>query len=251
MWIHLPEHMFLARDPALADQGECHGGDNVEDCTDASPTQRHAPRSSRRNPTRTTEPRRPSGRKSDQEIARLVARAADGDQRAWNALEQQFGGLVWAIARAHRLGDADAAEVAQLTWLRLVEHLADLNKPGYVGAWLATTARRESLRVLRHAQRHVLTDDDDVFDRESADPVLDSGLLTAERDDALWRTLARLPLRDRVLLRLLTSSDAPSYEEIALALNMPIGSIGPTRARALERLRRGLLRDGTLAWLID
>jgi DNA-directed RNA polymerase specialized sigma24 family protein len=57
--------------------------------------------------------------------------------------------------------------------------------------------------------------------------------------------------RDRVLLRLLTSSDAPSYEEIALALNMPIGSIGPTRARALERLRRGLLRDGTLAWLID
>lgn len=251
MWIHLPEHMLLAPDPALADQGECHGGDNVEDRTDASPTQRHAPRSSRRNPTRTTEPRTPGSRKGNHEIARLVARAADGDPHAWNALVQQFGGLVWAIARAHRLGDADAAEVAQLTWLRLVEHLADLTEPGYVGAWLATTARRESLRVLRHTQRNVLTDDDDVFDRESADPMLDSGLLMAERDHALWRTFARLSLRDRMLLRLLTSSNTPSYEGIAAALVMPIGSIGPTRARALERLRRGLERDGTLAWLID
>jgi RNA polymerase sigma factor (sigma-70 family) len=251
MWIHRPEHMFLAPDPARADEGGCHGGDSVEDSTDASPTPRHAPRSSRRNPTRTTEPKTPRGRKSNQEIARLLARAADGDQRAWNALVQQLGGLVWAIARAHRLGDADAAEVAQLTWLRLVEHLADLNQPGYVGAWLATTARRECLRVLRHTQRNVLTDDDDVFDRASADPRLDSGLLIAERDHALWRTFARLPLRDRVLLRLLTSSDAPSYEEIAVALDMPIGSVGPTRARALDRLRRELKRDGILAGLID
>ena len=93
-----------------------------------------------------TEPRTPSGPKGNQEIARLVAGAADGDQDAWNALLQEYGGLVWAIALAHRLGHADAADVAQLTWLRLVEHLADLKDPGRVGAWLATTARRESLR---------------------------------------------------------------------------------------------------------
>ena len=81
----------------------------------------------------------------------------------------KFTSLVWAIARAHRLSDADAAEVAQLTWLRLVEHIADLKEPGRVGPWPATTARRESLRVLRQTQRSV-SRDDGVFDRESPEP---------------------------------------------------------------------------------
>ena len=147
--------------------------------------------------------------------------------------------------------DADAADVAQLTWLRLVEHLADLKDPGRVGAWLATTARRESLRVLRHTQRNVLSADDRVFDGELPEPTLDSDLLVAERDQTLWRSFTRLPPRDRMLLRLLTSSQTLSYEEIAAALDMPIGSIGPTRIRALQRLRRQLQRDGDLAALID
>jgi RNA polymerase sigma factor (sigma-70 family) len=216
MWIHFPEHLFTAPDSKPG-----------------------------------TQPSTPSGRKSNDEIARLVARAGDGDQLAWNALVRQFNGLVWAIAQAHRLGAADAADVAQLTWLRLVEHLADLNDPGHVGAWLTTTARRECLRVLRQRQRNLLSDDAAVFDRESAEPTLDSALLTAERDRALWRGFVRLPPRDRMLLRLLTSGNPPSYEEISVALGMPIGSIGPTRMRALERLRRELARDGTLAALND
>jgi RNA polymerase sigma factor (sigma-70 family) len=179
-------------------------------------------------------------------VTRMVRAAASGDHRAWDALVDEFGGLVWAVARAHRLSDADAADVAGATWLRLVEHLGDLREADRVGAWLATTARRECLRVLRGAQRQVPTGDD--IEAEPADAADVAGeLMTAQRDVALWRAFARLPERDQALLRLLVTDPAPSYEAISAALDMPIGSIGPTRARSLERLRRELARDGLAA----
>jgi len=179
-------------------------------------------------------------------VTRMVRAAASGDHRAWDALVDEFGGLVWAITRAHRLSDADAADVAGATWLRLVEHLGDLREADRVGAWLATTARRECLRVLRGAQRQVPTGDD--IEAAPADATdIASELMAAQRDVALWRAFARLPERDQALLRLLVADPAPSYEEISAALEMPIGSIGPTRARALERLRRELARDGLVA----
>ncbi|HZG95557.1 MAG TPA: sigma-70 family RNA polymerase sigma factor, partial [Mycobacteriales bacterium] len=83
-------------------------------------------------------------------LTELVRAAADGDQRAWNALVDRFSRLVWAVARQHRLSEADAGDVAQATWLRLVENLASLREPEAVGGWLATTARREALRVIKH-----------------------------------------------------------------------------------------------------
>ena len=179
-------------------------------------------------------------------VTRMVRAAASGDHRAWDALVDEFGGLVWAITRAHRLSDADAADVAGATWLRLVEHLGDLREADRVGAWLATTARRECLRVLRGAQRQVPTGDD--IEAAPADATdIASELMAAQRDVALWRAFARLPERDQALLRLLVADPAPSYEEISAALEMPIGSIGPTRARSLERLRRELARDGLVA----
>ncbi len=176
-------------------------------------------------------------------VTRMVSAAASGDHRAWDALVDEFGGLVWSIARAHRLSDADAADVAGATWLRLVEHVGDLREADRVGAWLATTARRECLRVLRGARRQVATGDD--IEAEPADDTdIGAELMTAQRDVALWRAFARLPGRDQALLRLLVADPAPSYEEISAALEMPIGSIGPTRARSLDRLRRELARDG-------
>ena len=188
--------------------------------------------------------RRGSGTRRDAAgLTRLVRAAGNGDQSAWNALVDEFGGLVWAVARAHRLSDADAGDVVQVTWLRLVENLGALREADRIGAWLATTARREALRVLRAAQRQVPTGED-FADQPDELVELAGELMSEERDAALWRAFGRLSTRDQALLRLLTADPMPQYHEIAVALDMPIGSIGPTRARALERLRRELERAG-------
>ncbi len=179
-------------------------------------------------------------------LTERVNAAAAGDQRAWNALIDQFGGLIWAVARAHRLYDADAADVAQATWLRAFEHLERLRDPARIGPWLATTARRECLRVLRLGCRTVPFGDDE-RESESADTPLGDVVLLAERDNALRRAFLRLQTSDQALLRLLMADPRPTYEEIAAALDIPIGSIGPTRQRALERLRRELAHQGSLS----
>ena len=188
-------------------------------------------------------------RRCDHDFARVFASAAAGDRAGWEALVREFGGLIRAIARAHRLHDAHAADVAQMTWLRLIEHLADVRDPTRVGAWLATTARRECLRVLRDSTRQ-LPSERDIFEHESLE-VPGEGLLVADRDRALWRAFACLRPSDQALLEMLLVADPrPSYDEISATLGIPVGSIGPTRARALERLRHLLEEDGTLTLMI-
>jgi len=172
------------------------------------------------------------------DLTDLVRRAAGGDQGAWEGLIQRFSGLVWSVARAFRLSPADAADVSQTTWLRLAEHLGDIVEPRGVGAWLATTARRECLRTLRNASRTVPTDFDDdhllVSDRTEE---IDAGLDAGPQWTALRRAVDDLPEPGRALLRVLMADPAPSYLEAGAALGMPVGSIGPTRARCLKRLR--------------
>ena len=185
-------------------------------------------------------------RRSGESVSRLMAAAAHGDQCAWNGLVVEFSGLIWAIARAHRLTKADGADVAQTCWLALVEHLERVKDPACVGGWLATTARRECLRVLRDNDRSLPLGDDERED-ESTDLALGEAVLRRERDLVLWNAFARLPSRDQALLRMLVADPRPAYDEIAAALEMPIGSIGPTRQRALERLRQELDREGSLA----
>jgi RNA polymerase sigma factor (sigma-70 family) len=183
---------------------------------------------------------------SDGDIARIVKSAAAGNEDGWDALVREFGGLIRAIAHAYRLRDARAADVAQVTWLRLFEHLVDVRDPARVGAWLATTARRECLRVLREDCRQLPLEDGALEDASPEVP--GEELLDAERDRALWRAFECLRPGDQALLHMLLVADPrPSYEEISAALEIPIGSIGPTRARALERLRQQLDNDGTLA----
>lgn len=182
-------------------------------------------------------------RRSDKLVGRLVARAADGDQHAWDELVEEFSGLVWSTVRPYGLSNDDAAEVSQITWQRLVEHLDRLHDPCRISAWLATTARRQCIQQLRHTSR-VIPCGDDVPEQVSDESLPGAELLAGERDRALWAAVARLPASDRRLLRMLISDPAPSYAEISAALEMPIGSIGPTRARALDRLRREAREHG-------
>ena len=170
-------------------------------------------------------------------IEALVLAAADGDQAAFDALVGRFTGLVWSVIRAHRLTDADAQDVFQTTWLRLVEHLDRIREPRAVGGWLATTARHESLRVLRLTERTRPTEPATLDDVDERLEEPDAAVLRAEEERRVWAALGALGDRCQALLRVLVADPAPSYEEVGAALDMPIGSIGPTRRRCLERLR--------------
>lgn len=170
-------------------------------------------------------------------IKQLVQRAGSGDDRAWDSLVEEFGARVWSVTRALRLSDADAADVAQTTWLRLVEHVDRLHEPAYVGDWLATTARRESLRILGRVAR-VVPAGDDLPEPVDETPEHATRAFVQERDDALWSAFSDLDERDQSLLRLTLSVPSLTYKQIGDALQMPVGSIGPTRKRALNRLRR-------------
>jgi RNA polymerase sigma factor (sigma-70 family) len=175
--------------------------------------------------------------------ATLLARASQGDQGAWDELVAEHTRLLWSVARSFRLDTADANDVVQTTWLRLVEHLDKIEDPTRLVGWLVTTARREAMRVLRRSGRERPVVEDTVLDRPDDGPPVDAGLLLNERDRALWQAFSRLSDKCRQLLRIAVT-EPQAYDEISEALGMPIGSIGPTRRRCLTQLR-GLL-EGTV-----
>jgi RNA polymerase sigma factor (sigma-70 family) len=159
----------------------------------------------------------------------------------------RFGRLVIRVGRRVGLNHADAADVAQLTWIRLLEHAHRIREPERLPAWLTSTARREAIRVAVDAKRYVLyadpTAENGVDRRGSVSDVYPvDGDYGAEVEEAL----GRLPTRYQQLLRLLTSDDCLSYAEIAARMRLPIGSIGPMRMRALEMLRRNLGLPGAV-----
>jgi RNA polymerase sigma factor (sigma-70 family) len=168
----------------------------------------------------------------------LVERARAGEAAAWDALTARFTNLLWSIARGMRLDEADAADAVQTTWLRLVERLDAVRDPEHLASWLATTVRRECLSLLRRGRRAVPVGDDDLLvPAQGGAPTPEEALLTAERDAVLWRAFERLTARCRSLLRILMADPPPSYAAVAAALDMQVGSIGPTRRRCLEQLR--------------
>ena len=171
------------------------------------------------------------------ENRRVVAAAAAGDEQAWALLQERYATRVRSVARTYRLTPHDIDDVAQTTWLRLLENIGNLRNADGVGAWLETTARRECLAVLRQRKRERPTDDAYLTD-QPCEPVAEQRLVAAERSKALAERLAQLPLRQRRVLAALLAEPAPAYSDIATSLEIPVGSIGPTRARSLERLRR-------------
>jgi RNA polymerase sigma factor (sigma-70 family) len=173
----------------------------------------------------------------------LVKSAASGDNGAWSALVARFGRLVWSVARAHGLRDADAEEVFQTTWLRLAEHVGRLREPDRVGAWLATTARHEAFKVIRARKYASPTDDLDRLDRgDEVTP--ETLLLNAEEASAdaararlVWSAFQQLPARCQELLRVLLATPPLPYVDVAAMFGIAVGSIGPTRGRCLDQLR--------------
>jgi RNA polymerase sigma factor (sigma-70 family) len=172
------------------------------------------------------------------DVAMLVRRAAEGDKWAWERLVDQFGRLIWSITRDFRLPESDASDVFQATWLRLLEHIDRLEYPARVGSWIATTARHECLRCVAGRKKILLVQDDSALsDAFAHAPEADEGILAAERAVAVRDAMSLLPWRWQRMLELLMADPPASYAEISDQLGLPVGSIGPTRGRCMERLR--------------
>ncbi|MCA1691035.1 MAG: sigma-70 family RNA polymerase sigma factor [Actinobacteria bacterium] len=172
------------------------------------------------------------------EVGALVGSAACGDENAWRELVDRFAGMIWAVARGQGLSAADAADVSQTTWLRFAEHVDSIRDPSCIGGWLATTARNESIALIRRGRRDIAIGAGPEVGRHGEEPDPASRLLESERDRALWKALDELPSRCRTLLRMLTAEPASTYAAISEVLDLPVGSIGPTRGRCLQQLRR-------------
>jgi RNA polymerase sigma factor (sigma-70 family) len=191
--------------------------------------------------------------RDDPTVVALVTRAAGGDPAAWEEIVERYAPLVWSICTRFGLSTSDREDVGQNVWLLLVEQLGKLREPAALPGWLATTTHRECLRVVTSARKSErlgtgLDDAPQFVDNT----VIDEEILMAERNAALRAAFAELPPHCQRLLGMLISDPPSSYEEIHETLQVPVGSIGPQRARCLQRLRRssalaGLGDDG-LPW---
>ncbi|MBK9135393.1 MAG: sigma-70 family RNA polymerase sigma factor [Betaproteobacteria bacterium] len=181
--------------------------------------------------------------------AALVARCRAGDRFAWEALVRRYQRLVYAIARRSGLDEPTAGDVFQTVFLRLLQQLPRLAEPDRLQAWIVTTAKREAwlqhrraVRLVSLAAAHPGVEDAAEAEERVADPSPgpDEALAHWQQVAQVERALARLDERCRALLRALFSPEGPAYAEIAARLGLPVGSIGPTRARCLDKLRRSL-----------
>lgn len=158
------------------------------------------------------------------------------DRVIWNDLVARFGGRMWAVARAFGLSPADAADAVQGAWLRLVEGLDAIRDPDRIGAWLITATRHEAARLGRsRGGSGAAAEAADVPDPGVPDPA--AAVVDADYGRLVWRRLDLLGEPCRSLLRLCALHPEARYAQIALRLELPVGSIGPTRARCLSRLR--------------
>jgi RNA polymerase sigma factor (sigma-70 family) len=182
-----------------------------------------------------------------------VSACVDGNPLAWQLLIDKYSPLVWAITHTFRMPGHDREDAFQSTWVNVVEHLADLQSPECLAAWLATTTRRECLKQIKRKARDIPIGD--IVALES--PGLETATATETTVHQVFRRVAgeevreafrRLPERDQRLLGLLVSDKEPTYDAVSAQLGLPRGSIGPLRGRALARLR-GLLPDSAVDWV--
>lgn len=172
------------------------------------------------------------------DVAAVFSAARGGDPAGWTELVRRYRPAIQAAVAPYRLGDADAADVVQTTWLRLLEHGHSVRDPERLGGWLATTARRESLAVLRRRRGEVLVDTD--RDTPASGPTPEAVVVDADVRREVRAVAAELTGRPALLVAALFSRQRVPYAEISSRLDIPVGSIGPTRSRALNHLRRRL-----------
>jgi RNA polymerase sigma factor (sigma-70 family) len=170
-----------------------------------------------------------------------------GDARALDAMVESLTPLLWHIVRAYGLDTATAEDVVQNTWLTLVRKSDTVAEPQAVLRWLTVTARRDAWRAARAAKRMDLTDDDTVLDVRGTQSSPEDDAVRAADDRALWLAVGKLNERCQRLLRIIAFHDRPDYAALSQELGMPIGSIGPTRGRCLDKVRAELaaVRGGT------
>jgi RNA polymerase sigma factor (sigma-70 family) len=177
--------------------------------------------------------------RDDLVLTDIVTRARHGDQHAWETLVERYAPLVWSICRRYRLSHADTDDVGQTVWLRLVAQLDQVRDPAALAGWIATTTGRECGRIRRAARPSQTARDPDTgtIADTGTDPA-DAGLLAAERRAALRQAFTCLPPRCQQMLAMLIEDPPVPYAQISARLGIPVGSIGPTRRRCLQKLRR-------------
>jgi len=177
--------------------------------------------------------------RDDQSVADLVEGARNHEQQAWDALIERYAPLVWSICRRNRLDQAEASDISQDVWLRLVEQLDRIRDPAALPGWLATTTQRECYRFVRAARRaHAVERVVSAEEIPDQTVIVEQELLADELHAALHEAFSELPPSHQQLLALLIHDPPLSYAEISARLGIPVGTIGPTRRRCLEKLRR-------------
>jgi RNA polymerase sigma factor (sigma-70 family) len=168
-------------------------------------------------------------------LSELVAGARDGDERAWRELCSRVKNVAWKTINSYGVRGADADDAYAATMFRLAEHLDRIRDPERLPGWVATTARNETLGLFRSRRRTVVVEE--VPERDTGNGEPDAALVRDELREAVRRSFALLDERCQRLLRILTADPPIPYEDVGALLEMPHGSIGPTRRRCLDTLR--------------
>ncbi len=166
-----------------------------------------------------------------------------GDAVALDELVRVMTPVLWHVVRAYRLSTELAEDVVQTTWLSLVRSRANILEPAAIGGWLTTTARREAWKVAKASGRALPVEDDELARRLPDEGSAEAEVVRRDDDAHLWDAVDQLSERCRQLLRIVAFEHRPDYAKIAADLGMPVGSIGPTRGRCLQKLR-ALIQNG-------
>jgi len=170
-------------------------------------------------------------------MADLLDAAKGGSEDALGQITAELSPMLWQVARAAGLGADDAEDVVQTAWERLLSHLADIRVPQALIGWLVVTTRHEAWRIRSCGRRQRPADQEWLAAIPDRAAGAEEQIVLDEQQRALWRAVGRLSAQCQELLRIVAFIPRPDYQSVSAALGMPVGSIGPTRGRCLEKIR--------------